>query len=44
MRLNGKNLLDDFYSVTTRSTTVVGDFHAPGKPLTYSITVEYNLK
>ena len=44
VRLNGNNLLDDFYSVSTRSTTVVGDFHAPGKPLTYSITVEYNLK
>lgn len=44
VRLNAKNLLDEFYSVSTRSTTVVGDFHAPGEPLTYFVTVEYHLE
>lgn len=42
VQLSGKNLLDEFYSVTTRSTNATGAFAAPGNPMTYEISVEYN--
>jgi iron complex outermembrane recepter protein len=41
VRLTGKNLLDEYYSVTTRSVNVHGDFQAPGAPRTYYVTVDY---
>jgi iron complex outermembrane recepter protein len=42
VRINGNNLLDEFYSVHSFSTNTVGDFNAPGKPRTYGLTVEYD--
>ena len=41
LRLTGRNLLDEFYSVTTRSADTTGDFWAPGRPRTYYITLDY---
>jgi iron complex outermembrane recepter protein len=40
--LTGRNLLDEDYSVTTRSQTGINDFYAAGKPLTYYVTLDYN--
>jgi iron complex outermembrane recepter protein len=41
VQLQGKNLLDEFYSVTTRSVNVNGAFNAAGNPRTYEVSVEY---
>ena len=41
VRFTGRNLLDDFYSVTTRSVNGQGDFWAAGRPRTYYVTLDY---
>lgn len=42
IQLTGRNLLDEYYSVTTRSVNVTGAFFAHGNPRTFDVSVEYN--
>ncbi|MET0987740.1 MAG: TonB-dependent receptor [Steroidobacteraceae bacterium] len=41
VQLTGRNLLDEYYAVTSRSVNGQGDFAAAGRPRTYYVTFDY---